>query len=49
MAFSINGRYLYALGAASHTITIFQMHADGSLASIGSISVPTGVAGLAAH
>ena len=49
MAFSLNGRYLYALGAASHSITIFQMGADGSLASIGSISVPTGVAGLAAH
>ena len=49
MAFSINGRYLYALGAASHSITVFQMGADGSLTSIGSISVPTGVAGLAAH
>src|SRR6185503_3692106 len=49
MAFSINGRFLYALGSASHAITIFQMGADGSLASIGSISVPTGVVGLAAH
>ncbi len=49
MAFSHNGMYLYALGAASHTITIFQMGADGSLTVIGSISVPVGVAGLAAR
>jgi len=49
MAFSINGRYLYALGSASHAITIFYMGADGSLTSNGSISVPTGVVGLAAH
>jgi 6-phosphogluconolactonase (cycloisomerase 2 family) len=49
MAFSLNGRYLYALGAASHTISIFELKADGSLASIGNISVPAGVVGLAAH
>jgi len=49
MAFSINGRYLYALGSASHTITIFQLGADGSLAATGSVSVPVGVVGLAAH
>jgi hypothetical protein len=49
MAFSINGRYLYTLGAGSHTITILAMNADGSLVSIGNISVPTGVVGLAAH
>jgi 6-phosphogluconolactonase len=49
MAFSINGRFLDALGAAAHTITIFQMNADGSLVSTGSVSVPVGVVGLAAH
>lgn len=49
MAFSVNGRYLYALGSAAHSITIFQLNANGSLASIGSMSVPVGVVGLAAH
>ena len=49
MAFSHNGMYLYAMGAASHTITIFQMGADGSLTVTDSISVPVGVAGLAAR
>ena len=49
MAFSVNGRYLYALGSAAHTIAIFELGADGSLASIGSVTVPAGVVGLAAH
>ena len=49
MAFSNNGIFLYALGNASHTITIFQMGADGSLGNMGAISVPAGVAGLAAQ
>lgn len=49
MAFSNNGAYLYALGSASHTISIFQENADGSLTAIGNISVPDGVAGLAAR
>jgi hypothetical protein len=49
MAFSNNGSFLYALGNASHTITIFQMGSDGSLNNSGSISVPVGVAGLAAQ
>jgi hypothetical protein len=49
MAFSNNGAFLYALGNGSHTITMFAMGADGSLNNLGAISVPTGVAGLAAQ
>jgi len=49
MAFSNNGSYLYTLGNGAHTITIFQMGADGSLNNLGAISVPIGVAGLAAQ
>jgi hypothetical protein len=49
MAFSNNGSYLYTLGNGAHTITIFQMGADGSLNKLGAISVPVGVAGLAAQ
>jgi 6-phosphogluconolactonase len=49
MAFSINGQYLYALAGGAHTINLFQMGADGSLAAAGSVSVPVGVVGLAAH
>ena len=49
MAFSNNGTYLYALANAAHTITMFQMGADGSLHKFGAISVPVGVAGLAAQ
>ncbi len=49
MAFSNNGAFLYALGNGSHTITIFQMGADGSLDNLGAMSVPVGVAGLAAQ
>jgi 6-phosphogluconolactonase (cycloisomerase 2 family) len=49
MAFSNNGQYLYVLAGGAHTINFFQMSADGSLASTGSVSVPVGVVGLAAH
>jgi len=49
MAFSGNGAYLYALGSGTHTLSIFQMQADGGLGSIGSLSVPAGVVGLAAR
>ncbi len=51
MAFSVDGQYLYALGNAAHTITIFRMQADGSLSKLdlGTMSVPAGVAGLAAQ
>jgi len=49
MAFSINGQYLYVLAGGAHTINIFQMGADGSLAAAGSVSVPVGAVGLAAH
>jgi hypothetical protein len=49
MAFSNNGGYLYTLAGGAHTISIFQMSADGSLVSQGSISVPAGVTGLAAQ
>jgi 6-phosphogluconolactonase (cycloisomerase 2 family) len=49
MAFSNNGSFLYALANGAHTITIFQMGADGSLNNLGTVSVPVGVAGLAAQ
>ena len=49
MAFSNNGSFLYALGNGSHTITIFQMGADGSLNKLGTMTVPVGIAGLAAQ
>ena len=49
MAFSVNGQYLYVLAGGAHTINNFQMGADGSLAAAGSVSVPVGVVGLAAH
>lgn len=49
MAFSNNGRYLYTLAAGTHAIFIHQMGADGSLAELGMVSVPTGVAGIAAR
>ena len=49
MSFSNKGKFLYTLGAGAHTITTFQMYANGSLVSLGSISVPAGVVGLAAH
>jgi len=49
MAFSNNGAFLYALANAAHTITMFQMGADGSLNNLGAMSIPVGVAGLAAQ
>jgi len=49
MAFSINGQYLYVLASGAHMIEIFHMGANGSLESAGSVSVPVGVVGLAAH
>lgn len=49
MAFSNNGQTLYALANGAHSISIFGMNADGSLALQGSVSVPVGVAGLAAR
>src|SRR5215216_401695 len=49
MAFSMNGQYLYVLAGGAHTINILQMGADGNLAAAGSVSVPVGVVGLAAH
>lgn len=49
MAFSNNGTFLYTLTNGAHNITIFQMGADGSLNNMGTVSVPVGVAGLAAQ
>jgi hypothetical protein len=49
MVFGNNGRTLYALAGGAHTISIFQMTADGSLAAQGAVSVPVGVVGLAAR
>jgi len=49
MAFSNDGQTLYALANGAHTISIFGMNADGSLTPQGTVSVPVGVAGLAAR
>jgi 6-phosphogluconolactonase (cycloisomerase 2 family) len=49
MALSNNGQVLYALAGGAHTIHLFHISADGSLAPAGTVSVPTGVVGLAAH
>ena len=49
MSFSNNGKFLYALSSGGHVVNIFQMSANGSLASLGSVSVPAGVVGLAAR
>jgi hypothetical protein len=49
MAFSNNGQTLYALANGAHTISNFQMNADGSLTGQGAVSVPVGVVGLAAR
>jgi 6-phosphogluconolactonase len=49
MSFSNNGKFLYALSSGGHEINIFQMSANGNLAALGTVSVPAGVAGLAAR
>jgi 6-phosphogluconolactonase (cycloisomerase 2 family) len=49
MALSNNGKYLYVIGAGSSEITIFRVQADGSLESLGAVSVPAGSLGLAAR
>lgn len=49
MAFSNDGQTLYALANRAHTISIFGMNADGSLASQDSVLVPAGLVGLAAR
>jgi 6-phosphogluconolactonase (cycloisomerase 2 family) len=48
-AFSNDGRYLYDLTDGLHTITAFRLAADGGLTVVGSVPVPSGAAGLAAH
>lgn len=49
MAFSNNGSFLYTLASGTHNITIFQFNSDGSLSPLGTVDVPAGVAGVAAH
>ena len=49
MALSSTGRYLYALGAKSDTISIFRVEENGSLDPLGSVSVPASAVGLAAR
>lgn len=49
LAFSANGRYLYALAGEVNTITAFAQRADGSLENLGGVSVPAGSVGLAAR
>ena len=48
-AISGNGQYLYNLTDGAHTISAFRIAADGSLAPAGTIAVPAGAAGIAAH
>lgn len=49
MAFSSNGRFLYAISGGSSTISGFVFRADGSLMPLGAVDVPPGSLGLAAH
>lgn len=49
MTFSNDGRSMYVLASGAHTVGIFGMVSDGSLEPLGEISVPVGVAGLAAR
>ena len=49
LAFSSNGRFLYAISGGSSTISSFLFRADGSLMSLGTLDVPAGSLGLAAH
>mgnify|MGYP001769244017 CR=1 FL=1 len=49
MAINNSGQFLYALNAGTHTVSMFQMQADGGLVSLGEIAVPAGAVGLAAH
>lgn len=47
-AVSNNGQFLYNLTDGLHTISAFRIAEDGSLVSVGSVSVPLGALGLAA-
>lgn len=50
MAVSNNSHYLYTLGSASHTITTFEIHSDGSLTNLGTTTgLVAGDMGLAAR
>ena len=49
MAIDNSGAFLYSLNAGAHTISAFQVLADGSLAAISAVSVPAGAVGLAAR
>ncbi|HBY95543.1 MAG TPA: 3-carboxymuconate cyclase [Chloroflexi bacterium] len=49
MALSNNSQYLYVLNSGLHTISAFQVEADGSLTLLPGTGLPAGVVGLAAH
>ena len=49
LAVANDGRYLYDLTDGSHLISGFRIGADGSLAAAGTIAIPAGAAGIAAH
>ena len=50
MAISDNGRFLYALSTATHTVSAFRIQGDGSLAPIGTLAgLPEAANGLAAR
>ncbi len=49
MALSDNGRFMYALGGASHTVSVFFVRFNGSLVPLGDVEVPEGSVGLAAQ
>ena len=50
MAVAGNGKFLYVLNAGSRAISAFRIQDDGALTPVtGSVSVPTGINGLAAR
>ena len=49
MALSHNSHILYVFAGGSHQIASFLVHADGSLAPLGTAAIPAGAAGIAAR
>jgi 6-phosphogluconolactonase (cycloisomerase 2 family) len=48
-AMSANGRFLYTLNARSGTISVFAVHADGSLEKLPDVTVQENTNGFAAR
>jgi 6-phosphogluconolactonase (cycloisomerase 2 family) len=49
MALSQDSQYLTVFAGGIHQIVTFKVGSDGSLASLGGVSIPAGAAGIAAH